>query len=411
MPRSARSRPPSLAKALLDEVPRGEASAAEIGAAAEASFSAVPRAVLIPIDRITPNRDNPRRAYKNLDELAESIAHEGVKQTLLVRPDPEKPGHYVTIMGARRLLASRIVQSRPDPDARARVTALPCIIEDHDDQDAFVLSVTENVARDDLEPAELMDAVRRMQREFGWSAAAIASRIGRSKPYVVSLLAVGKDPELVGFVQDGLVKVTTAERVNRLPPDLRPVAKEGIKTGTIKTGPEVDRLARLDQERRARVHEREREQEVARLRAQLAAVAEPAGDGKVDTQHEPSPERPKGVETTSERMISFDSTSSDVSSESRDTGQPGASHPGVAEAHSANDGTRHGEAPAAAMPILITDLLRVVDAIRRDPPRLAPAFFDEVRTAIAAIGSYLEAQERGAQQDSVNGTTRKRQRS
>ncbi len=241
---STKLRPLSLADRLLAEAGEGEITPEERARAAEASFSPVPRALLVPIERIAPSRDNPRKSFSALDNLAESIAERGVLQPLVVRRDTERPGHYITVAGARRLLAALIVQGSDDPESRAKVAVLPCVVMDETDRDAFADALAENLAREDLSRAEVMEALLRLQSDYGWSARYIARRIGRSKSDVIELLGIAKDDGVAPLVRDELITATTAGQIRRLPTPLRPQAIEGVREGRLKTVEDVRRLQR-----------------------------------------------------------------------------------------------------------------------------------------------------------------------
>lgn len=241
----SRHQPHSLASQLLAVGDPGEISATERAAAAEASFGPVPRALLLPIERIAPNPDNPRKTFDHLDNLAVSIAERGILQPLLVRRDPVRPGYYITVAGARRLLAARVVQGHEDAASRARVAQLPCVVMDQTERDAFADALAENLARQDLSRAEVMTALTRLHREYGWSARYIARRTGRSVSDVAELLGIAADETVAPFVRDEIITPTTAGQIRRLPVELRPVAIAGVQSGRVKTGEDVRRLRRL----------------------------------------------------------------------------------------------------------------------------------------------------------------------
>ena len=249
MPSSAKRRPRSLADQLLARGGQGEITAEEQAMAAEASFRPVPRALLVPIERIVPSRDNPRKNFQKLDDLAESIAERGVLQPLLVRRDPERTGFFITVAGARRLLAARIVQGSDDTEARARVTALPAVVMDDTDRDAFADSLAENLAREDLSRAEVMEALLRLQDEYGWSARYIARRTGRSVGDVAELLGIARDDEVGALVRDELIAPTVGGQIRRLRKELQAAAIQSVRDGRVKTVADVQRLRRQEQAR------------------------------------------------------------------------------------------------------------------------------------------------------------------
>jgi ParB family chromosome partitioning protein len=244
MASSSRRQPRSLASQLLASDDLGEISAEERAAAAEASFGAVPRALLLPIERLAPNPDNPRKVFEHLGDLAASIAERGVLQPLLVRRDHEHPGFYITVAGARRLLAARIVQGHDDAASRAQVINLPCVIMDQTDRDAFADALAENLARQDLSRAEVMGALDRLHKEYGWSARYIAKRTGRSVGDVAELLGIARDESVAVLVRDEIITPTTAGQIRRLPIELRPEAIQGVQAGRVKTVEDVRRIRR-----------------------------------------------------------------------------------------------------------------------------------------------------------------------
>ena len=260
MPSSSRTRPKRLAADLLTETPpTREASSDDLARVAENAFAPVPRARMIPIERIAPSGDNPRKGFEHIDELAESIAASGVLQPLLVRRDADRPGYYRLIAGERRLQAAHRVQGFDNAEARARVETMPCVIRDESDQDAFADSLAENVARNDLTRAEIMDAYRRLRDEYGWGVRAIARRTGRSVGDVSELLNLSDDSRLAPIVRDEIIAPTTASEIRRLPAELREKAIEGVRTGTVTKMADVQRLRREAEASKERVAPRERD--------------------------------------------------------------------------------------------------------------------------------------------------------
>jgi ParB family chromosome partitioning protein len=244
MASSTKQRPRALASQLLAASEQGDISAEEQASAAEASFTPVPHALLVPIERLAPNPDNPRKTFEHLDDLADSIAERGLLQPLVVRRDPARPGFYVTIAGARRLLAARVVQGHEDPASRARVSSLPCVVMDESERDAFADALAENLARQDLSRMEVMTALSRLHDEYTWSARYIARRTGRSVGDVAELLGIARDETIAPLVRDEIITPTTAGQIRRLPAGLRPGAIAGVQAGRVKTVEDVRRFRR-----------------------------------------------------------------------------------------------------------------------------------------------------------------------
>jgi len=135
MPASRQSRYKDRYDKLLDDslaiVQSRDFSTEELAQTAEDAFKRVPGAVMVPIERIEPNPDNPRQTMDEatIGTLAASIAERGLLQPLVLRRNADRPGYYVVIAGSRRLLAARIVHGDPDETVRARMDQIPGIIK------------------------------------------------------------------------------------------------------------------------------------------------------------------------------------------------------------------------------------------------------------------------------------------
>lgn len=132
----------------------------------------------LPIGRIVPNQDQPRKAFDQeaLRELAESIRSEGVLQPLLVRPLPD--GNYEIVAGERRWRASQM----------AGLSELPVIVKDLDDEQALAIALIENLQREDLNPMEEALGYKELRDKFNLSQNEIATRVGKSRSAVANTL-------------------------------------------------------------------------------------------------------------------------------------------------------------------------------------------------------------------------------
>lgn len=140
-----------------------------------------PRLKSIPIDRISPNPDQPRRIFDEtgLKELADSIAQLGVITPLTVRRAGEG---YLLIAGERRLRASRL----------AGLEAVPCYIIEADDKSSALMALVENLQRRDLDPFEEAEGLRRLIEEHGMTQQQAAGRIGKTQAAVANKLRLLK---------------------------------------------------------------------------------------------------------------------------------------------------------------------------------------------------------------------------
>jgi len=133
----------------------------------------------LPVDVIERGRYQPRRDFnpESLQELADSIAAQGVVQPIIVRPI-EKAGHYEIIAGERRWRAAQ----------QAGLDEIPVVIRDVPDQTAMAMGLIENIQRDDLNPLEEAEALHRLLNEFELTHQKIAQAVGKSRTTVTNLL-------------------------------------------------------------------------------------------------------------------------------------------------------------------------------------------------------------------------------
>lgn len=143
--------------------------------------------VILNLMEIEPNKDQARKKFDDeaLSELADSIAQHGVLQPLLVRPIIG--GGYQLVAGERRWRASRI----------AGLTQVPAIIKELSDSDAAVISLIENLQREDLNPVEEAFGFASLIKDFNLTQEEAAQRVGKSRPAVANALRLLKLPESV----------------------------------------------------------------------------------------------------------------------------------------------------------------------------------------------------------------------
>ena len=145
------------------------------------------QAVKLNILDIEPNKEQARKQFDEsaLSELADSIAQHGVLQPLLVRPIIG--GGYQLIAGERRWRASRL----------AGLTQVPVIIKELSDDEAAVISLIENLQREDLNPVEEAFGFASLIKDFNLTQEEAAKRVGKSRPVVANALRILKLPEAV----------------------------------------------------------------------------------------------------------------------------------------------------------------------------------------------------------------------
>jgi len=112
----------------------------------------------------------------SLYQLAESIKSQGVMQPILVRP--LAAGRYEIIAGERRFRAARL----------AGLDRLPVLVREVPDEAAAVMALIENIQRENLNPLEEAQGLKRLIDEFHLTHEQVAQAVGRSRSAASNLL-------------------------------------------------------------------------------------------------------------------------------------------------------------------------------------------------------------------------------
>jgi ParB family transcriptional regulator, chromosome partitioning protein len=141
--------------------------------------------VWIPIDRVKPNANQPRRDFDPaaMLELTQSIERDGVIQPIIVRH--MDGGDYQIIAGERRWRAAK----------SAGILEIAAIPRTADDHRALELAIIENIQREDLNPIELARGFQRMASELGLSHDQIGEKTGKDRATVTNTIRLLQLPE------------------------------------------------------------------------------------------------------------------------------------------------------------------------------------------------------------------------
>lgn len=129
------------------------------------------------VDQIIRGRYQPRRHFDEqaLQDLAESIRSQGLVQPIVVRPQGQQ---FELIAGERRWRAAQL----------AGLQKIPVIVKALDDHTTAAVALVENIQREDLNPLEEAEAIKRLIDEFGLTHQQVAESVGRSRVGVSNLL-------------------------------------------------------------------------------------------------------------------------------------------------------------------------------------------------------------------------------
>ena len=138
----------------------------------------------IPLDRITPNPDQPRRNFdeEGLRELAESIAQLGIIQPLSLRLTGTDT--YQIIAGERRYRAALM----------AGLTSVPAYIRTASETELTEMALIENIQREDLNAIEIALTFRKLINQHGLTQERLSERIGKKRATIANFMRLLKLP-------------------------------------------------------------------------------------------------------------------------------------------------------------------------------------------------------------------------
>jgi ParB family chromosome partitioning protein len=134
--------------------------------------------LMLKVGQLRQGKYQPRSYMDDnaLQTLASSIKTQGIMQPILVRHIDEE--HYEIIAGERRWRASQI----------AGLEEVPVLVREIADESALAMALIENIQRENLNPLEEAQGIKRLIDEFNMTHEKAAEAVGRSRVAVSNLL-------------------------------------------------------------------------------------------------------------------------------------------------------------------------------------------------------------------------------
>ncbi len=151
---------------------------------------------VVPIEKITPNPDQPRRRFDKsaLDDLAASVKEKGIIQPLIVRPKPGKEGEFEIVAGERRWRAAQM----------AKLHEIPILVREFSDIEVLEVAIIENVQRADLNPVEEAAGYSQLMDKFGHTQEKLSEVLGKSRSYIANAVRLLSLPdEVQSYLSEG----------------------------------------------------------------------------------------------------------------------------------------------------------------------------------------------------------------
>jgi ParB family transcriptional regulator, chromosome partitioning protein len=152
--------------------------------------------ILLPIEKLRANPDQPRRDFNqdDLESLTASIAEKGIIQPLIVRPDPTLAGDFQIVAGERRWRAAQ----------KAKLHEIPVIIRDFNDTEVLEVAIIENIQRSDLNAIEEALGYKQLMQRFNHTQEKLSEVLGKSRSHIANLLRLLNLPEgVLEYVRAG----------------------------------------------------------------------------------------------------------------------------------------------------------------------------------------------------------------
>ena len=178
----------------------------------------------IPVEFLQRGQYQPRREFNSdsLQELADSIASQGLIQPIVVRGIGQDK--YEIIAGERRWRAAQL----------AGLDEIPAMVRDISDQATIAMALIENIQREDLNAIEESQALIRLQDEFNLTQQQVAEAVGKSRSAVTNLMRLAAlQPLVQQQLEGGDIELGHAKCLLALEGDVqiqaaRAVASDGL---------------------------------------------------------------------------------------------------------------------------------------------------------------------------------------
>ncbi|MFS0646534.1 ParB/RepB/Spo0J family partition protein [Siminovitchia sp. 179-K 8D1 HS] len=177
----------------------------------------------ISISEIKPNPYQPRKLFspEAIDELKESIKQHGILQPVILRKSGKG---YEIVAGERRFRAAKA----------ARMTTIPAVIREFNDEQMMELAVLENLQREDLTPIEEARAYQMLMTNLNVTQEELAKRLGKSRPHIANHVRLLALPSKVqDYITEGKLSMGHGRTLLGLKrkEQMKPIAEKTIKEG------------------------------------------------------------------------------------------------------------------------------------------------------------------------------------
>jgi len=185
-----------------------ETSSEEIVSATSAPGKAKPGELLIPLEKLKTNPNQPRKDFDEIEltELADSIRQQGIIQPIIAEDAGD--GTHIIVAGERRFRAAKM----------AGLSEIPVILRKYSDEKRMEVSLIENIQRSNLNPIEEAAAYKQLMEMGSLSQDEVASRVGKNRATVANALRLLKLPrEMLDSIRNAELSAGHARAILSVP--------------------------------------------------------------------------------------------------------------------------------------------------------------------------------------------------
>jgi ParB family chromosome partitioning protein len=156
--------------------------------------------VYLKTEQIKPSPFQPRLDFnqERQNELIASIKEKGFLQPVLVR---RVEGGFELIAGERRLRAAKALN----------LSEIPAMVKTVKDDEVMIISLIENIQREELNPIEEAHAFQRLINDFNFTQDHVAQSVGKDRATVSNMLRLLKLPqEIQKSISEGIISMSHA---------------------------------------------------------------------------------------------------------------------------------------------------------------------------------------------------------
>lgn len=161
---------------------------------------------IIPILKIKPAINQPRKHMGNIESLAKSLKDKGVLEPIIVCKTED--GMFEIISGERRYRAAVV----------AKLESIPCIVKSTSNKEQMEIALIENLQRQDLNPFEESFGFNYLLDKFNYTHEKIAEIVGKGRTSVTETISLIRIPEKIQniCIENNIIQKSILVEINRL---------------------------------------------------------------------------------------------------------------------------------------------------------------------------------------------------